>query len=228
MAPEEFAALAARATEHGLALAVHAIGDRAVRMVLDGFAQARAQHPGAWPRHRIEHAQHVHPDDQSRFGALGVIASVQPAHLLADIGTTERHLGPRGRWAFPFRSLLEGGASLLMGSDAPVETVDPLAGLRAAMQRRDNDGQPPDGWHPEQRLAAAETLHGYTLAAAEATGEAHLKGSLTAGKLADFVVWSHDLLATPADELAEAKALATVVGGAVVHDPEGLLEGRKA
>ena len=198
-----------------------------MRLVLDGFARVPDQRPGAWPRHRVEHAQHVHPDDQPRFGALGLIASVQPAHLLADITTCERHLGPRGRWAFPFRSLLDGGARLALGSDAPVETVDPLAGLRSAVQRRSWDGAPADGWYPAQKLTLQEALRGYTLAAAYASGEEDLKGSLEPGKLADFVVWSRNLLALPPDELEAAQVLTTVVGGEPTYDPEGLVAGRR-
>jgi predicted amidohydrolase YtcJ len=228
MEPEAFADLAGRATAGGVAMAVHAIGDRAVRMVLDGFQQVRERWSGPWPRHRIEHAQHVQPADQARFGSLDVIASMQPVHLLADIGTCDRYLGERGRWAFPLRSLLQGGARLALGSDAPVEIVDPLVGFRAALQRRRRDGTPAAGWYPEQKLTAAEALAGYTLGAAYASGEEDLKGSLAPGKLADFVVLSHDLLTTPADALDEARVLATVVGGEVRHDPEGMLEGRRA
>lgn len=222
MDPADFAALARQATQAGLPLAVHAIGDRAVRMVLDGFEQARSACPGPWPRHRIEHAQHVHPDDQPRFGQLGIIASVQPAHLLADIVTCDRHLGARSRWAFPFRSLLQGGARLAFGSDAPVETADPLVGLRAAVQRRRHDGTPAEGWHPEQKLTVAEALRGYTLDAAYASGEEAIKGSLEPDKLADFVVLSRNPLTTPLDELDSVRVEATVVDGRATYDPQGL------
>lgn len=222
MEPQEFTELARRATAAGLALAVHAIGDRAVRMVLDGFVQVRNAWSGPWPRHRIEHAQHVHPDDQPRFGQLGVIASVQPAHLLADITTCERHLGERSRWAFPFRSLLQGGARLAFGSDAPVETVNPLVGLRSAVQRRRHDGTPVEGWYPEQKLTVAEALRGYTLDAAYASCEEANKGSLEPGKLADFVILSRNPLTTPPDELGDVRVEATVVGGRATYDPEDL------
>ncbi|NPV46380.1 MAG: amidohydrolase [Armatimonadetes bacterium] len=222
MDPEEFANLAWRATEAGLALAVHAIGDRAVRMVLDGFRQVRSAWSGPWPRHRIEHAQHVHPADQPCFGQLEIIASVQPAHMLADIVTCERHLGARSRWAFPLRSLLQGGARLAFGSDAPVETVDPLVGLRSAVQRRRHDGTPAEGWYPEQKLTVAEALRGYTLDAAYASGEEAARGSLEPGKLADFVVLSRNPLTTPPDELQDVRVEATVVGGRPTYDPQGL------
>jgi predicted amidohydrolase YtcJ len=211
-----------RATGAGVAVALHAIGDRAVRLALDVFERVRARHPGAWPRHRLEHAQHVSPADVPRFAALGVLASVQPAHMLADIATCNRHLASRTAEAFPLRSLLGAGATLCLGSDAPVEIMDPLAGLRAAVERRGWDGEPAGGWHPEQRLSVAQALAGYTRGAALASGEEHLRGSLEAGKVADLVVLSEDILTRP-EALADTRVLATVVGGETVHDPAGLL-----
>jgi hypothetical protein len=222
MGEGELEALVQRATQARIAVALHAIGDRAVRVALDVFQRVRERHPVPWPRHRLEHAQHVSPADQPRFAALGVLASVQPAHMLADIATCNRHLASRTAEAFPLRSLLDGGATLCLGSDAPVETMDPLAGLRAAVERRGWDGEPAEGWHPEQRLTVAQALVGYTRGAALASGEEHLRGSLEAGKLADLVVLSDDILARP-EALAEARVLATVVDGTTVHDPEGLL-----
>lgn len=222
--PEELTELVARATEGGLAVALHAIGDRAVRIALDAFASAKEEHVGRWPRHRIEHAQHIHPDDQPRFAQIGIIASVQPVHMLADIATCERQIGERGKWAFPLQSLRRLGTHLAMGSDAPVEIIDPLSGMRSALLRQGHDGSPGGGWYPEEKLTAQQALSGYTLETAYASGEEHLKGSLEPGKVADFVVLSHDLLTTPAEELAEAQVMATVVGGKPVYDPEGLLD----
>jgi predicted amidohydrolase YtcJ len=220
MEPEELLDIISRATQARLAVALHAIGDRAVRLGLDAFAQVRAQ-VSHWPRHRIEHAQHIHPDDQPRFGALEVIASVQPVHMLADIATCERHVPGRTAWAFPLRGLLESGACLAMGSDAPVETIDPLAGIRSAVLRQGHDGWPEGGWHREQALTVAEALRGYTLDAAYAGGEEALGGSLTAGKVADLVVLTHDPTAD-LESLQAARVAAAVVGGRAVHDPEGI------
>jgi predicted amidohydrolase YtcJ len=224
MQPEELTELVARATEGGLAVALHAIGDRAVRIGLDAFASAKEEHVGRWPRHRIEHAQHIHPDDQPRFAQIGIIASVQPVHMLADIATCEKQIGERGKWAFPLQSLRRLGTHLAMGSDAPVEIIDPLAGIRSALLRQGHDGSPEGGWYPEEKLTAQQALSGYTLETAYASGEEHLKGSLEPGKVADFVVLSHDLLTTPAEELAEVQVMATVMGGKPVYDPEGLLD----
>lgn len=218
----ELEELIGRASGAGVAVALHAIGDRAVRLALDVFERVRGRHEGPWPRHRIEHAQHVNAADQRRLGALGLIASVQPAHLLADMATCERHLRARTAEAFPLRGLLEGGARLCLGSDAPVETMDPLVGMRAAVKRQGRDGGPAGGWHPEQRLRVEEALAGYTTQAARASGEEGLRGSLTAGRLADLVVLSHDLLDDP-EGLEAARVLATMVGGEATHDPEGLL-----
>jgi predicted amidohydrolase YtcJ len=220
MEPEALQELIARATQARFAVALHAIGDRAIRVALDAYEQVRAQ-AAYWPRHRIEHAQHIHPDDQPRFGALGIIASVQPVHMLADIATCERHLPDRTAWAFPLRSLLDSGARLAMGSDAPVETIDPLAGVRSAVLRVSHGGQPEGGWHPEQMLTALEALRGYTLDAAYAGGEEALGGSLTPGKVADLAVLTHDPTAD-LESLQAARVVATVVGGRVVHDAEGL------
>ena len=220
MEPQDLVDLLTRATQARLAVALHAIGDRAVRLALDAFAEVRRS-AAHWPRHRIEHAQHIHPDDQPRFATLGVIASVQPVHMVADIATCERHVPGRTGWAFPLRGLLDSGARLAMGSDAPVEIIDPLAGVRSAVQRQGRDGWPEGGWHPEQKLTPIEALHGYTLGAAYAGGEEALGGSLTPGKVADVVVFSHDPTAGP-EGLQAARVVATVVGGRPVYDAEGL------
>ena len=220
---EELERLVSRATEAGLAVALHAIGDRAVRMAIDAFAAVRAGANGASSRHRLEHAQHFHPDDIARCAQAGLTLSMQPAHLLADIDTCERHLGGRGRWAFPLRSLLDAGVTLGFGSDAPVETIDPLAGIRSAMARQRHDATPQDGWYPQERISAYEALRAYTTDAAYAGGTEQSQGSLECGKLADLVVLSHDLLTSPLEALGEMSVLATVVGGRTVYDPEGLL-----
>jgi predicted amidohydrolase YtcJ len=149
---------------------------------------------------------------------------MQPVHMLADIATCERHVGPRGRWAFPLRSLLDAGATLGFGSDAPVEIMDPLAGFRAALERRGHGGVPEGGWYPQERISPEEALRCYTAQVAWLAGEEALKGTLEVGKLADFVVLSGDILRLPPDELEGVRVLATVVGGRVAHDAEGVLE----
>lgn len=220
---EELLELVTNATRAGLALALHAIGDRAILMALDAFQAVKRDFRGPWPRHRIEHAQHFHPDDIHRCARLEIIASVQPAHLLADIDTSERYVGSRGRWAFPLQSLAQAGVVLAGGSDAPVETMDPLVGFRSALLRRRHDGTPAEGWYPAERLTARQALRAYTIDGAYAGGEERDRGSLEAGKLADFIVLSRDLAATPPEALEEVRVLATEVDGRVVHDPEGVL-----
>jgi len=218
---EELRGYAERAAGHGIALTIHAIGDLANRRVLDAMALARRVEPsrrGAPPlRHRIEHAQIVHPDDVARFAELDVVASVQPVHATSDMTTAERYWGARTPWSYAWRSLLSAGAHLAFGTDAPVEPLDPIATIHAAVTRRRADGAPPDGWHPEQRLTVEESVRAYTLGSAHAAGEAARKGSLALGKLADLTVLSRDPFALPPDELLGLRVEATVVGGRVVY-----------
>ena len=143
---------------------------------------------------RIEHVQLLHPADVPRLAQLGVVASMQPIHATSDMEMAERYWGRRCDLAYAWRSVLDSGAALAFGSDCPIETLDPLAGIHAAVTRRRADGSPgPEGWIPAQRLTVAEAVHAYTLGAAYASGEAHLKGSLAPGKLADLVVLSQDI-----------------------------------
>lgn len=204
-----------RCHEHGLATAIHAIGDRANREVLDILERAGDLAPEL-PR-RIEHAQLVTAEDIPRFGALGVTASAQPIHATQDMAKVDRAWGDRGRQAYAFRSLASAGANLAFGSDTPVETMDPIAGLHAAVTRRNAAGDPPDGWYPDERVTLAAALCAYTSGCAHAAGEEATLGSIAAGKHADFVVLSHDLFALDDPmRLLEARADVTVVGGAVV------------
>jgi len=217
---EEIRELVARASEAGLACAVHAIGDAANRKVLDAIASYQATvKPGRRThlRHRIEHAQLIHPADLPRFGQLGVIASVQPIHAPSDMLVAERYWGRRCATAYAYRSLLEAGARLAFGSDAPVESWDVLAGIHAAVTRQRPDGTPPGGWYPEQRLSVAQAVHGFTQGPAYASGEEALKGSITPGKLADLVILSHDLFTLPPEEILATRVVGTVVGGKVCY-----------
>jgi predicted amidohydrolase YtcJ len=198
----------------GLASTVHAIGDAAVRRALDLLeALPRAAIP-----HRIEHFQCVHPADLARAGRSGIVASMQPAHLLADIPLAEARWGARSRGAYAFRSLLERGTRLVFGSDTPVATLDPRVGIVAALERRPPSGPPASGWYPGERIGFAEAVTAYTAAAAAAAGEEQRRGSLGVGQDADLVVWEVD----PAVErdVGEAfgagRAILTVVGGRVV------------
>jgi predicted amidohydrolase YtcJ len=208
---------AARAS---LGVAVHAIGDAAVRAVLDNVAWVRTHEPaGAEALFRIEHAQLVHPDDVPRFAALNVVASMQPIHAVSDWRAADEHWGRRARHGYAWRSLLEAGAPLAFGTDAPVERIEPLHGLHAAVTRQDPDGQPEGGWYPEQRLNLAQAIRAYTLGSVQAEQAAGERGSLAVGKLADLVVLSLDPFAHGPDALLEAQVDMTVVGGRVVHEP---------
>jgi predicted amidohydrolase YtcJ len=209
--PDELAELGARAMAGGLSLAIHAIGDRANRMVIDQLS--RLPRPRTIP-HRIEHVQLLHPDDLDRLAAHQITASMQPIHATSDMEMAERHWGERTRYAYAWRSLLERGTRLIFGSDTPVEPAAPLLGLHAAVTRRRPDGQPgPAGWHPEQRLTLPQALRAYTLGPAEAAGLGDKLGSVAPGKLADLVVLDRDLCGIDADEIPELRVMGTMIGG---------------
>ena len=218
MRPDSLQAFVADAMRCGLQVNTHAIGDRGNRVVLDAYEAALAETGGGPGRHRIEHAQVVvAPDDIARFAPLGVIASMQPTHATSDMPWAEARVGPaRIRGAYAWRSFVESGARLALGSDFPVERVSPLLGFYAAVTRQDADGQPPEGWYPEQVLTREEALRGFTLDAAYAGFLEDEVGSLEAGKQADFVVLSRDIMAVPETEILGTEVIATYLGGAAV------------
>jgi predicted amidohydrolase YtcJ len=215
---EDMTEVVIKANGNGLAVVVHAIGDRANRDVLDAFeiGDAEIAKRTGVPvhlRNRIEHAQHLHADDIPRFARQGIIASVQPIHATGDMAMVDKWLGKRGATTYAFRSLINAGATLALGSDAPVETFDPLVGIHAAVSRQKADGRPAGGWYPEQRLTMDETLYGYTIGAAYAGGVERDLGSIQPGKLADLTVLDRDLTQTPTDEILATKILGTMVNG---------------
>lgn len=220
--PEAFEAVVERAMRCGLQVNTHAIGDRGARVVLDTYERVTAAlGRGAEGRHRMEHAQVLHPDDLPRFAALGVIASVQPIHATSDMGWAEARLGPeRVRGAYAWRSLLEAGARLALGSDFPVEPVSPLLGFHAAVTRQDAAGRPEGGWFPEERLTREEALRGFTLDAAYAAFMEHEVGSLEVGKRADFVVLDGDPMTVPEADLLRIRVVATYLDGEPVYERE--------
>ncbi len=212
---QQLQALVHRAAANGIAAAVHAIGDRANRWALDALEAARPETRRWGLRHRIEHVQLLHPNDMPRLAGLGVVASMQPIHCTQDRDIADRYWGARGRYAYAFRSLVRCGTRLAFGSDAPVETLDVLAGIYAAVARR-RQGEPERGaWYPEEALTAEEALRAYTEGAAYASGEEHLKGRLAPGCLADFVALSGDPAAAPLERLPEIRVLLAAVGGVV-------------
>lgn len=213
---DEMHHLVGKAVASNLAVAIHAIGDRANRVVLDVFEAHHRESRRRGLRHRIEHAQLVHPTDFFRFAELDIIASVQPSHAPSDRYVADKHWGARCRHAYAFKTLLQAGARLACGSDVPVEPLDPLAGIHAAVTRKRINEPDSEPWYAEQRLTVQEALHGFTMGAAYASGEELLKGSLTAGKLADMVVLTHDIMRGDEETLRQVRPLATVVGGNMV------------
>lgn len=207
-----------RAARNGLAVHIHAIGDQANRNVLDAVERCQTAAIGLHLRHRIEHAQVLHPDDVARFAQLNVIASMQPIHCTQDIVYADANWGVRSRLAYAWSSLLSSGAKLAFGSDAPVETPNVLKGIYAAVTRRREDGYPgPHGWYPEECLSAAEAIYAYTMGAAYSGCEETIKGSLRAGKLADLVILSHDILTEGPDKILRTEVEATMVDGKFVY-----------
>jgi len=203
------------AAEAGIASTVHAIGDEATRRALEVLSAA--PRVPAMP-HRIEHLQLLAPELWDAAARSGIVASMQPVHLLSDVAPAERHWGhARSRGAYAFAPLLRAGTTLALGSDVPVETVDPRPGLYAATKRVSRDGEPEGGWYPEHRLTAEEAVRGYTEGPALAAGEADRRGRLLPGYDADLTAWDVDPLAASPEELLGMKCLLTVVGGEVVH-----------
>ncbi len=208
------------AMEHGFQLCVHAIGDRGNRVVLDIFEETFAEHLDEEDlRWRVEHAQHLHPEDIPRFGALGVIPSMQGVHATSDGPWVIPRLGEeRAEWgAYVWQDLMQAGAVVVNGTDAPVEDVDPLASYHATVSRRMNNGEV---FFPEQRMSRIEALKSYTINVAYAGFEDDIKGSLEVGKLADVTVLSKDITTIPENEIMSTEVAYTIVGGEVVHRGE--------
>lgn len=219
-APDELQALISRAAEHDFACAVHAIGDRANRAVLDALEGLDI---GDWGLpHRIEHVQLLHPDDVGRLAELGVVASMQPIHATQDRDMADRYWGQRAALGYAWRSLLERGTVLAFGSDSPVEHLSPFAGIHAAVTRR-RPGEEGEGWYPEQRLTVAEAVRAYTVGAARAAGVEGRLGSLAPGKLADLVVLDRDIFKVEHEEILETRPLGTMIGGRWVYRDDGLV-----
>jgi predicted amidohydrolase YtcJ len=209
-----------RANRAGLSVAVHTIGDRAIREVLailervDGVPRAASSRQVP---NRLEHVQNIRPEDVSRLAALDVVASVQPIHVVDDMAMIEQSVGSRGRFTYAFRDLLEAGVPLALGSDCPVADPNPWWGIQAAITRQRRDGDPPGGWYPAQRLTPQEAIWGFTMGPAQVSGRADELGSISPGKLADLIVLDQDILAIQANEIADTQVVMTVLGGEVVY-----------
>jgi predicted amidohydrolase YtcJ len=213
---EEFADLIRRAARAGFPVAVHAIGDLANRDALNAFAETRADWQPLGLRQRIEHAQLLAPEDVGRFAELGVSASVQFSHAPSDRDLADRFWSGKTDRAYAYRSLLDAGALLANGSDAPIEELDPLAGIRAGVTRT-LDERPP--WRPEQALTIEEALVATTVNPAWLARDERRRGKLVPGYCADLVVLDRDPVACPPEELGEVQVVATMLGGVWVHNP---------
>jgi hypothetical protein len=213
---EELAAVIREGARLGWPVAVHAIGDRANREALDAFESTRDAWAPLGLRQRIEHAQCLAPEDLGRFAELGIACSVQFSHAPSDRDLAERFWPERVSDTYAFRSLLESGALVANGSDAPVEELDPLAGIRAGVLRT-IDERP--AWHPDQCLSLEEALAATIVNPPWLSGDERRRGKLLPGYLADLVVLSRDPLECPHDELETIEIVATMVGGRWVHNP---------
>jgi predicted amidohydrolase YtcJ len=205
----------------GLQIFTHAIGDRAVRLALDAYENAAAANGTKDARPRIEHIETISAADITRFGKLGVIASMQPLHAYPDedtLGIWARNVGKeRAQRAWVWRSIERSGGKLAFGSDWPVVTISPWPGVQDAVTRQTENGTPPEGFVPQQRLSLEDTIQAYTLGAAFAGHREQTEGSLEPGKLADLIVLSQDLFKIEPSAIVKTKVMMTMVGGKVVY-----------
>ncbi len=206
------------ALEHGFQLCTHAIGDRANRETLNIYERVlKNSENGGDRRWRIEHAQHLHPADIPRFATLGVIASMQPIHCTSDAPWVIKRLGETRAQAgaYVWKNLIQSGAVICNGTDAPVEALDPIANFYAAVTRKTLAGET---FYPEQAMSREQALRAYTINGAYAAFEEEIKGSITEGKLADFTVLSQNIMEVPAGKIKETNVLYTIIGGKVVYE----------
>ncbi|MFO0838310.1 MAG: amidohydrolase [Phycisphaerae bacterium] len=232
VAGEELREAVAEAARAGWVAWIHAIGDRAVSESIDAIAEARRVELGqsarqsrrrsgeASPRitetpppHRIEHAQCVRPRDVRRMARLGIVASVQPCHIPQDIANADRYWPNARRYAHPLRALRDAGVRLAMGSDVPVETIDPRVSLHAATTRVDAEGRPTGGWYPDERVSALDALRGFTLGSSLIPGATAPRGRLVPGALADLTIWRDDPLRAPPEALRDIRIAGVMIGG---------------
>ncbi len=204
----------------GLQICFHAIGDKANHLVLDMYeAIFKASGETAEKRHwRIEHAQHLHPNDIARFKSLGIIASMQPFHLVDDGCWAEKRIGrERCKTTYAFSTLLNNGIKLAFGTDWPISPLNPLLGIQAAITRQTSDGKHPGGWFAEEKITLEQAIEAYTAGSAYAEFAQYEKGSIAAGKLADIVILNADIAFIRPELLKDTKVLYTIVGGKVVY-----------
>lgn len=207
--------------KHGFQICSHAIGDRANKEILDRYEQAFSENPGTTNhRYRIEHAQHLHPNDIARFGKLGVIPAMQAIHLSSDRPWAIERLGEKRikEGAYMWQSLLKSGAVIVNGTDVPVEPINPIASFFASVTRQTLKGEPVGGFESDEKMTRGQALRSYTLDAAYGAFEEKKKGSIKPGKLADFVVFSKDLMTIPDSEILSTEVVLTILGGKVLYE----------
>ena len=216
--PDEMLREAIEAHKAGLAVMVHAIGDRAGREVIN-VLEALSRLPGPAPAlaHRMEHGQMMRPEDMARLARLGAPVSAQPANMVLDINMIDQCAGDMGRHAYAFRSMLDAGVNLMFSSDCPVCDPNPLVSIHGAVTRQRADGTPGQGWHPAQRVSVKEAITAFTGTPASCYAAAHRLGSISAGKLADLVVLDKDIFTIPPADILSARVDVTVFDGRVVH-----------
>ncbi len=218
MSYEELERRVLAADEMGFQIGIHAIGDEANHWVLNAYEAAQRHNGERDSRHRIEHAQVLRDSDIPRFAALGVVASMQPTHCITDKRFAEKRIGlARCRGAYAWQRLLEAEATLAFGTDYPVEPIDPLEGLYAAVTRKDRAGEPGNGWCPDQRLSMEKAIELYTLGAARAEFMENRKGMIKEGYLGDVVMFDRDLMTIPHEQIMTARVDYTIVGGRIVY-----------
>jgi predicted amidohydrolase YtcJ len=202
----------------GLQVIIHAIGDRANDNILSIYEEVEKEDGDRDRRFRIEHAQHLRPQDIPRFARDKVIASMQPYHAIDDGRWAEKRIGhERAKTTYAFRSLLDSGATLAFGTDWTVAPLIPLLTIYAAVTRRTLDGKHPNGWIPDQKISVEEAVRGYTIGSAFAEFQEKVKGSITPGKLADLVILSRDIFKIDSVEIEKVKVVMTIMDGRVVY-----------
>ncbi len=217
--PEQLKKMVIERDAAGFQINIHAIGDRANRVTLDAFDAAKKINNRRDTRHRIEHAQFVHPTDAPRFKQLGVIASMQPCHVLSDMRWAAVILGPdRVKGAYAWNLLQQAGAVLAFGTDYSVEPLNPMRNLYASVTREVESGGPAGGWVPENKISIADAIRAYTWGSAYGQFEEDRKGTLSPGKFADLVVLSQDVTRMPPVEILRTQVLLTMVGGRIVYE----------
>jgi predicted amidohydrolase YtcJ len=207
--------------QYGFQVCSHAIGDRANREILDRYEIAFKEVGEKADNHRfrIEHAQHLHPDDIPRFGQLGVIPAMQAIHMSSDRPWAIERLGEKRikEGAYVWQKLLQSGAVIVNGTDTPVEPINPIACFYASVTRKTLKGEPEGGYEPDQKMTREQALRSYTLDAAYGAFEEEVKGSIETGKLADFTIFSKDIMTAPEDEILSTQVMMTIIDGKVVY-----------